>query len=220
MNKEYPQVTYSEALHYVNIVKKQPRDIVILLQNILRQRIIEAGYVSDDVLGLVDGMTERFVEEDKKERRKLMEAELRRTGLMAQEKIYADDHKIIQAIKETLPKFKSDWDWGGIYRILVDFCDFDSVKTQFTKRFWQMGIYATDNPVCVKGLKKEIPTAIYRESYCDHFFSYQAIQKGCPTSWPKTYFEWQKIESSDIDFYNRKRIADIFLASLRKAANM
>lgn len=219
MNKDYPKVTLAEVSHWADIAKSLPREDVEILQNNLRRRILEAGCASDYVLAVVDSMTERFADEDREMRKKLMEDELRRSGFMAQETIEADDDQIVLAIKKTLPYFKSDRDWGGIYRILVDFCPhrFKNVKTQFTQQFWKIGIYATDNPNCVKDWKRGIPPAIYKDDYHGHSFSYQAIQKGCPTNWPDTYYEWQRKESVDRNFIDRKAIARRFLDNLRRA---
>ena len=217
MNKDYPQVTLAEARHWADIAKTLPSDRVELLQNFVRQRMTQAGF-APGVTEIVDGMTERLADEERALRKKLMEEELRRNGVMAQETIEADDDQIVLAIKQTLPHFKHDRDWGGIYRILADYCPdrFKTTKTKFTQQFWEMGIYATDNPKCLNGLGKKFP-AIYQDEYHGHQFSYQAIQKGCPTSWPKTYYAWQKKESADRDFNDRRNIARIFLDNLRRA---
>lgn len=217
MNEAYTPVTRSEARHFAKIAEGLPRENVTLLQGILYRRISEAGCESDEVLGIVDGMTERFVEEDREMRRQLMLGELRLQGTLEQERIEADDDQIITAIKRTLPKFKSTRDWGGIYRILVDFCDFPSVKTDFTQRFWRMGIYATDSPACLEGFTRDAPPAIYKEEYGDHPFGYQVMQRGCPANWPATYYEWQKRDLPNRDFEDRKLIARLFLENLRKA---
>lgn len=219
MNKEeYSHVTYSEIRHYVEIAKSQPRDRAEFLQNVLRRRVIEAGGASDEMLGLIDSITERFVDEDRELRRQMIAEELRRGGVLQQEKIDADDDHIVEALKMTLKKFKSAFDWGGPYRVLVDCCDFPPVKTEFTKRFWKMGIYAVDNPKCVQGLPKYRPS-IYQEEYCGHPFSYQAIQKGCPTEWG-LFRTWKYREDNSRDFTDRKEIASLFRDNLIRATRL
>ena len=147
MNKEYSPLSYSEARHYADMTKKMPRDEAEFVQRILQQRALEAGVGSSDVLEAISSITDRFYEEDLEMRRKAVAEDLRKRGVMEQAHIDADDEQIVLAIRWTLPKFHSDWDCGGIYRILVDFCDFPATKTDFVRRMAKMGIYAQDNYV-------------------------------------------------------------------------
>lgn len=158
MNKEYSPLSYSEARHYTDMTKKMPRDEVEFVQRLLQRRALEAGVCSPDVLEVISSITDRFFEEDREMRRKAIEEDLRKRGVMEQMHIDADDDHIVLAIKWTLPKYHSDWDWGGIYRILVDFCDFPVTKTDFVRRMARMGIYAQDN--YVKNLDHTLPPAI------------------------------------------------------------
>ncbi len=213
MKKEYSPVRVSEVYHFADIAKKLPRDDAEKLQYFLMKRVFEAGAESDEVNNIISSITDRFVDEDNEMRRKAIEDELRRNGTVQQETIEADDHQIVKAIKKALPKFQSDRDWGGIYRILVDYCNFPAEKTKFTIRFWNMGIYAQDNPKCLEGLNRFVPS-ISKEEYMDHPFSYQALQKGCHPSWPMTYHAWKKTDSATSGFNKRKAIAAIFLENL------
>ena len=215
MNKNFPKVTCSEARHFAKIAEKMPLEDVKFLQSVLRLRMLQAGYESDHVLGIVDGMTERFLDEDKEVRRQLIAESLRQEGILGgQEKIEATDEQIVTGIKKTLPYFKSNRDWGGVYIILVSCCDYPSVKTDFVLRFWQMGIYAVDNPKCVGELTKDVPPAIYQDEYCDHPFSYQALQKGYSTTWPMKYEDCINIDLGNRDFAERKEIAGRFRRNL------
>ena len=214
--KEYAPVTYSEALHYADISKRMTREEVNFMQRVLLQRAFEAGVSSDEVTDIIYGMTARFVDEDNEMRRKAIEDDLRRRGVMQQEDILADDDQIVAAIKMTLPQFQSDWDWAGIYRILVDYCSkcgFKAQKTEFVRRFARMGIYPKDN--AVKNIEHPIPPSIRATEWCDHQFSYEAIKKGVSSTWPPTYFAWQKSDLQNRDFLNRKDIATKFLNNLR-----
>ena len=214
MNKEYSPVSYAEARHYVDIAKKLPRSEAVVLQRVLLRRAQEAGVSSDNVYPLIYSITDRFVEEENEMRRKIMEDEIRRKGIMSEETIDADDDQIVAAIKMTLPKFKSDWDWGGVYRVLVSCCDFPPVKTDFVRRMARMRIYPKDNIVEITN--RSVP-AIYQDEYHGHPFSYQAVQRGCPNDWPQHYREWRNSDIPSNDFSDRKAIAAIFRDNLIKA---
>ena len=214
MEKEYSPVSYAETRHYVDIAKKLPRDEAEVIQRVLLRRAQEAGVTSENVWPLIYSITDRFVEEDYEMRRKIMEEEIRRKGIMQEETIDADEDQIVSAIKWTLPKFNSDWDWGGIYRILVSCCGFPAVKTDFVRRMARLRIYPKDDIV---EIADRLTPAIYQKEYNGHPFSYQAVQKGCPKEWPDHYFEWKDREISTKDFSDRKRIAAIFRDNLIKA---
>ena len=219
MNKEYEPMTYSEARCWADMAKHQPRPDVERMQRYLLQRATMAGTSSQEVLDIIYSMTERFVDEDNKMRREVIEAELRRRGVILQEDIYAEDEQIVKAIKMTLPHFKSDWDWGGIFRILVDFCNkcgFTNNKSDFVRRFARMGVYPKDNTI---NPPHEIPATIVGTEWHDHRFSYEAVKKGCPSTsdWPATYYEWMKSDIRTQDFIDRRNIATKFLNNLRIA---
>lgn len=176
------------------------------------RRALETGVTSHEVLETIQSISNRFVEEDRELRRKVIEEELHRRGTIALDSIDADDIQIVAAIKKTLPKFNSDKDWGGIYRILVDCCYFPSKYSDFVRRFDNMGIYPTDNVVKVKRLS--IP-AISERDYCNHRFSYQALQKALNDKWPQTYYGWMNSFITDRDFTSRRDIATNFYINLK-----
>lgn len=215
MNKEYSPLSYSEARHYADMTKKMPRDEAEFVQRILQQRALEAGVGSSDVLEAISSITDRFYEEDLEMRKKAVAEDLRKRGVMEQAHIDADDEQIVLAIRWTLPKFHSDWDWGGIYRILVDFCDFPVTKTDFVRRMAKMGIYAQDN--YVKKLERPLPPTIRGTEWYEHYFGYQAVQRGVDPSWPPTYYAWKNSDITTHDFTDRFEIATIFLKNLLKA---
>lgn len=215
MENKYDPMTYSEVLWWAHKARRLPRKDAEDIQRNLLFRAMEVGVSSPDVRDVIDGITDRFVEEDREMRRGLMADEMRRLGIMQQEKIDADDGQIVQAIKWTLPKFNSDWDWGGIYRILVDCCDFPPGKADFVRKFDCMGIYPKDNSV--KDLKHGLSPSIRGTEWYDHQFSYQAIQKGVNAAWPKTYYGWLNSDLTDRNFIARRDIAKKFKENLIKA---
>ena len=215
MNKEYSPLSYSEARHYADMTKKMPRDEAEFVQRMLQRRALEAGVGSSNVLEAISSITDRFYEEDREMRRKAIEADLHKRGTIEEAHIDADDDQIVQAIRLTLPKFQSDWDWGGIYRILVDFCDFPATKTDFVRRMARMGIYAQDN--FVKDLERLLPPAIRGTEWNEHPFGYQAVQRSVDPSWPPTYYAWKNSDITTHDFTDRLAIATIFLKNLIKA---
>ena len=135
---EYEPETLSEDLWWAKRAKSVPYPEAKDMQLLLLSRAVEVGVSSPDVMDVIDGMLDHFVEEERKMKRELMAEELRRKGILQQEKIDADDDQIVKAIKWTLPKFKSDRDWGGIYRILVDNCDFHHGTSDFVTRIDRM----------------------------------------------------------------------------------
>ena len=217
MERKYDPMAYSEAVWWADLAKKMKEPEVKEIQRNLLRRIAEVGVASPDVLEIISGMTDRFIDEEMAMRRELMAEELRRKGSLSQGKIDADDDQIVQAIKWTLPKFQSDWDWGGIYIILVNFCNhlgFSAVKTKFVERMAQMGVYPQDKVVKVEHVAN---TAIIGTEWHEHRFSYLALQRGVKSSWPQTWNEWQNSVVQSKDFLARREIAKLFLSNLRKA---
>lgn len=212
MENKYDLVTYSEAVWWANKAKRMTRKDAENMQRLLLFRVAEVGMSSPDVMDIINGMTDRFVEEDREMRLELMAEELRRNGVMQQETIDADDPQIINALKLTLPKFKSNYDWGGPYRILVDCCDFPPGLADFVRRFARMGIYPSDDSV--KDLDHSVAPTIRGTEWFDHKFSYQAIQKGIKADWPKTYYGWLNSDITTRDFMDRRDAAKLFKANL------
>ena len=212
MNKEYTPITVSEAYHYADIAQNLPRNDAEAIQRALYIRAFETKCTSSEILGAIQSITEHFVDEDREMRRAVIEKDLRLNGLLKQEHIDADDDQIVIAIRKTLPNFQTDSDWGGIYRILVDCCDFPPVKAVFVRRMARMGIYPEDN--IVNGIERSIRPQIRGDEWCNHSFTYQAIVKGVSNLWPKTYKEWMISDLKDRDFIARREIATIFFNNL------
>ena len=217
MENKYDPITLSEANWYAhraeNVSEKDAKD----MQRFLLQRLAEVGASSPEVPDIINGMLDHFIEKERQMMRELMAENLRRKGLLEMEKIEADDDQIVQALKWTLPKFQSDWDWGGPYRILVDCCDFPPGKADFVRRMARMGVYPKDN--YPKKLDHSMPPAIRGTEWHDHQFSYQAIQKGVSPDWPDTYYGWMNSDIQDRDFLDRRSAAKIFKDNLIKAVN-
>ena len=210
---EYSSITLLEVRHYADLCKKSTREEAEVMHKFLLQRALETGVTSPEILEAIQSIRDRFIEEDRKTRQQLIEEELRRNGTLSHETIDADEDQIISAIKKTLRHFQSDRDWGGVYRILVDYCNFPFKFSDFVKRFDKMGIYPTDD--VVKGIERRTIPAISVQEYYDHKFSYQALQKGIGTNWPEKYIGWMNSHKEDHDFINRKKIATIFYKNLK-----
>lgn len=211
--KEYSPITLSEVHHYADLCKRVPRDQAEVMQKFLSQRALETGVTSSEILEAIQSISDRFVFEDRELRRKAIEEDLRRRGTLLQESIDAEDDQIIAAIKKTLPKFQSDRDWGGIYRILVDCCAFPPNISDFVRRFDNMGIFPKDN--CINGIKRRGIPSISEREYYGHRFAYQALQKGINNSWPKTYIGWLNCYITDRDFISRRDLATLFYKNLK-----
>lgn len=214
MENKYDPITLSEAVWWANRAKKVRRQDAENMQRFMLSRAAEVGVSSSEVTDVINGMLDPFIEEERQMMRELMAENLRQRGLLEIEKIEADDDQIVQALKWTLPKFQSDWDWGGPYRILVDCCDFPPGKADFVRRMARMGVYPKDN--YPKKLDHSMPPAIRGTEWHDHQFSYQAIQKGVSPNWPDTYYGWLNSDIQDRDFLDRQSIAKIFKDNLIK----
>ena len=213
-NENFP-LSLAEARWWAKFASKLPRRDAELVQRGLLQHALDGGCSSPEIHEIIDSITDRFVEEDRIERKKILEEKLLRSGALQLEHIEADDDQIIIAIKRTLPKFQSDRDWGGVYRILVDYCEFPAMKTKFVRRFAKMGIYPNDD--YVKNLDRPLPPSIRGSEWHDHPFSYQAIQKGIDNAWPAHYPAWFNNTIDSRDFIDRRSIATTFKDNLIKA---
>ncbi len=213
----YDPISLSEVYWWADKAKTVTRQDAENIQRLLLSRVADVGMSSPEVKDVINGITDRFVEEEKRMLRELMADDLRRRGLLAQEKIYADDDQILQALKMTLPRFKSDWDWGGIYRILVDYCGFKDKITDFVRSMAHMGVYPKDNKP--SDINHSIPPSIRGDEWCGHPFSYQAVQKGIKKEWPGRYWDWQICDIQDRDFVDRRSIAKIYKDNLLRASN-
>ncbi len=217
MENKYDPITLSEANWWANRAMKVCRQEAEYMQRFLFSRAAEVGVSSPEVTAVINGMLDPFVEEERQMMRELMAENLRRKGILEMEKIEADDDQIVQALKWTLPHFKSNFDWGGPYRILVDCCDFPPAIVDFVRKMASMGIYPKDNKP--EDINRSMPPSITGDEWCGHPFSYQAVQKGIKADWPKDYQGWMNSDRKDRDFIDRRKCAATFKANLIKAVN-
>ena len=216
MESEYRPLSMLDVLYWDKVSRQMPRNDVEQLQRLLQRRALDCG-CEEGVPAVISGLTDRFVDEERDEMRKQIAEYVRRQGIIEQQRIDATDEQIVAAIKKTLPDFGSDWDWGGVYRILVDYCNhlgFSATKTKFVERFARMCIYPKDSVVQVE---RSAPPALYQDDYCGHPFSYQAIQKGVDAYWPASYQDWKTSDITTNDFIARRNIAATFLRNLVRA---
>lgn len=215
--EKYTPLSRLDVRYWIKASKIMRREDVEKLQGLLRQKALDCG-CEEGVPALISSLTARFADEERVEMMRRMDEHVRRLGIMAQKRIDADDKQIVQAIKWTLKDFESEKDWGGVYRILVDYClhlDFTNQKTSFVKRFAKMGIYPKDDTV--KDFDPSVPPAIYKDEYNGKPFSYYAIDKGLGPYWPTSYQDWQTSDIATNDFIQRRKIANLFLKNLLKA---
>lgn len=217
MESNYKPIAYDEVMWYAKQAKNMRQSDVEMIQRFLMMRAMDVGVESPEVKDSIYRLTDRFVEEELALKRDILAEETRRRGTLSQEIIEVSDDQIVQAIKWTLSSFQSDWDWGGIYIILVCLCNhlgFSAVKTKFVERMAQMGVYPQDNVVRVDHVAD---TAIKGTEWYEHRFSYLALQRGVKPSWPKTWNEWLNSEIQTNDFIARRDIAKLILKNLRRA---
>jgi len=110
-------------------------------------------------------------------------------NLIGGSELNVDDEQITEAIIHIEPIMDSHRDWGAIYRILVDYCGWPSKYKDFEKRINLLHLNMNENVS----------------------FTYQGLQTGLLSEWPKTFKEWL-IRSNDDDtvFVHRKKIATVF----------
>lgn len=176
MENNFDPITLSEAKWYAKRAREVPPQDARDMQRFMLQRLAEVGASSPEVPDIINGMLDHLKAEAKEMMRQLMMEQLRRDGMLGEEKIDADDDQIVQALKWTLPKFKSNFDWAGIYKILVPCCDFPESVSDFVRRMARMGIYPKDNKP--ENVVRSMPIAISDKDLCGHPFSYQAVQRG------------------------------------------
>ena len=217
MENKYDPITLSEAKWWANKAKTVRLQRAEEMQSFLLSRAAEVGVSSPEVMAVINGMLDPFVEEERQIRRELIAEDLRRKDILEMEKIDADDDQIVQALKWTLPHFKSNFDWGGPYRILVDCCDFPDPVVAFVRSMARMGIYPKDNKP--KDIVPSMPPSIKGDEWCGHPFSYQAVQKGIKEDWPKDYQGWVNSDRKDRDFIDRRKCAATFKTNLLKAVS-
>lgn len=217
MQQDYRPLSMLDVLYWDKVSRTMPRNDVEILQRFLQRRALDCG-CEEGVPMIISGMTDRYADEEREMLRKRIDEQIRRTSILEKQRIDATDEQIVKAIKWTLPDFESEKDWGGIYRILVDYCQhegFTATKTSFVRRFAKMGIYPKDD--IVKDLDRSTPPTIYKDEYDGKLFSYYAIDKGVDTYWPSSYEDWQASDITTNDFIARKKIASLFLKNLLKA---
>jgi hypothetical protein len=217
MQQYYKPVTKLDVLYWAQASRAMPKGDVEKLQSFLRQRALDCGY-EEGVPLVISSMTDRFADEEREEYRRRVDEHIRRLGIMERQRIDATDEQIVKAIKRTLSDFESKKDWGGVYRILVDYCQhlgFTATKTNFVKRFAKMGIYPEDDTV--KDIDRSMPPTIYKDEYNGFPFSYYAIDKGVGAYWPLSYDDWRTSDITSNDFVQRRKIAALFLKNLVRA---
>lgn len=217
MQQDYRPLSMLDVLYWDKVAKSMPRNDVERLQRFLLQRALDCG-CDDGVPAVISDLTTRFADEEREMMRKRIDEKIRRMSILEQNRIDATDEQIVKAIKWTLPDFESEKDWGGIYRILVDYCQhegFTATKTCFVRRFAKMGIYPKDD--VVKDIERSIHPAIYKDEYDGNLFSYYAIDKGVGTYWPSSYENWKTSDITGNDFIQRRKIAALFLKNLIRA---
>ena len=206
-----------DVRYWDKVSKTMPKSDVEHLQRFLQRRALDCG-CEEGVPMVISGMTDRFADEERDMLRSRMDEHIRRLGILEHQRIDALDEQIVKAIKWTLNDFESEKDWGGVYRILVDYCQhlgFTSKKTSFVRRFAKMGIYPKDD--VTKDIDRSISPAIYKDEYKGFLFSYYAIDKGVDAYWPASYEDWKTSDIITNDFIQRRKIAAIFLRNLVKA---
>ena len=111
--------------------------------------------------------------------------------------IDVDDEQIEVAILQTTEVMASKRDWAGIFIILKDFCKWPKQYKDFEERVKRLNL-----PNFPKHLS----------------FDYTALHQGFDGKWPREYKKWLTYSGEDVNFDQRKRVADKFLKNLKLQA--
>ena len=188
-------------LSCVKYAKRQPcyeeaKQVEALLNNLFR------GCNNTEAFDLIDSIPYYFKEERDRLAEERASARMEKIirKRMNLPEILVDDEQIDVAITKITndPIMNSRRDWGGIGRILIDFCGWPDVKKDFEHKVMRMK---------QMGFLKNLPA--------DKDFTYQALQAGLSSDWPNSYKEWLIKTDGDNTFEHRREVAKTFLDYLK-----
>ncbi|MBQ8988288.1 MAG: hypothetical protein IJ067_01180 [Prevotella sp.] len=152
-----------------------------------------------EVFARIDSISRHFKEQGEEAiaERVRRQLEMRFQKMLGLPEINLSDEQAVTALMEVMPLISFDNQWVAIYRILVDYCKFPSEIQAFCHHI--------DN--CLAGRRLSRPCR------------YQNIQKYLTGILAKPYKQWLAYEGhQDTGFNRQKRVADKFLAIVRRIA--
>jgi hypothetical protein len=100
MKNKYDPISISEAYWWAGKAKTMTRQNVENVQRLLLARIVEVGVSSPEVTDIINGMTDRFADEERQIMKQCINERLMKQGVLGMQIIYAEDGQIVEAIKK------------------------------------------------------------------------------------------------------------------------
>ena len=184
----------SEVVHVVTYAKGMPsfadaKPMIAYLEHRFR------GVNNPEAFELIDSINKHFTEEVQRqsEEKLMLYADRIIKARLGLPELSVSDEEVAAAILLTAPKMRGRRDWAGIYRILVDLCNWPKVFKDFERKVERLNDM---------GLLEGMPS--------DKSFDYQGLQQGLSIDWPDTYIGWKKKMDADETLAHRREIATLF----------
>ena len=151
------------------------------------------------VFARIDSISRYFKEQNEQAmtERIRRQIEMRFQKMLGLPEMNLSNEDVVSALMEVMPLMSFDNQWVALYRILVDYCDYPSEIQAFCDQI--------DNSLAGRKLARPC--------------RYQNIQKFLTGILAKPYKQWLSYDASnDTGFKRQKRVADQFLAIVRRIA--
>ena len=89
MKNKYEPISISEAYWWADKAKTMPRKDVETMQRLLFARIVDVGVSSPEVTDIINGMTDRFADEERQIMKQCINERLMKQGVLGMQIIYA-----------------------------------------------------------------------------------------------------------------------------------
>lgn len=155
------------------------------------------GVYNPEAFAMIDSVERHFIEQDRQQLKEEISQQVNRAfnEHFRQDGFELSDESVAAAIYATTKYMRNKADWGGLYRILVDYCKWPMAYKDFEIRQQKLNLK----------LSQKIA------------FDYQSLVKGFGRNWPKTYRGWQTYDTSDDPTLDhRRRVATKFLENLKE----
>lgn len=199
-----PPISLEECKCCVKYAKSLPSyEQAVFMETYLYQRANNDTEVLKEIAGIRHYFSEEIKQGAIAEACKKIEARLR--SHLELPRFLLNDDQIAKAIIETQKDMRSNRDWFGYYRILVDFCDYPSTMTKFSTRISRLDFPGPLKFPCDYSIKKT------NGSF------YQGLKNGGSCDWPAKYIKWSTFipAPDDTAYPQRKKVADSFFNYLK-----
>ena len=166
------------------------------IENYLNWQFRNSG--TPEVFARIDSISRHFKEQSEEAVTERVRRQLEKHfhKILGLPEINLSSEQAVTALMEAMSLISFDNQWVALYRILVDYCNFPSEIQAFCNHI--------DD--CMAGRKLSRPC------------KYQNIQKYLTGILAKPYKQWLAYKGQDIGFTRQKKVAERFLAIIRRIA--